>query len=308
MAKQAYAIKDFDTVSSKRDARKNAALVLRWISVPIDLNSTGMVDLIEEFEDDAPAIYGAWVLLVQLAAQCPTPGVLLSSNGRPVSPAIAASRTRMPESAFERLFSWAIRSGWLVESGEVASGDSPDDRRTFVRRLSGQSSDHSTGQDITDMGAGGTLSPSGDVARPVATSSRGQVMSTNERLADWVVTNWNGFVGHDRAPKHWPRASRLSQKARRHLEQRIRIDCGGDHERFRAEFADRLQRSLVGYGKPIGDGGWGPSLPWLLTANGWSKSEQHPRPDEPAAHATTTIISDLDRQYIERRQKENIET
>lgn len=128
-----YRIAKFDDVFVKRDGKKDSG-GLRWVSVPISLMSGGYQALIEDFGEEAPAIYGAWIRLVQIAAQCSTPGVLCSRRGRPITPEQAAGLSQMPPEPFRKLFAWAVAEdvGWL----EVVS--SPDERPEEIREPSGQ--------------------------------------------------------------------------------------------------------------------------------------------------------------------------
>lgn len=120
-----YRIAKFDDVFTKRDGRKDSG-ELRWVSMPIGFGSGGYQAMIEDFGDDAPAIYGAWCALVKIAAACPTPGLLCSSRGRAITPQRAAALAYMPAEPFRKLFKWASAQdiGWL----EVAtmSEDHPD--------------------------------------------------------------------------------------------------------------------------------------------------------------------------------------
>lgn len=147
----AYRVVRFDEVFSKRDAMRNAGAA-RWVSVPIDFASSGYEDLVDEFGPDAPAIYGAWIVTVQVAARCDTPGTLTTSRGVPLTPERVARRAQMPTAPFVRLFEWAQTVGWLelVESGQL-SGESaavcPDELPQAVR---------TTGQDRTGQDRGKT--------------------------------------------------------------------------------------------------------------------------------------------------------
>jgi hypothetical protein len=89
---------------------------LHWVSMPVNFASNGYQCLLDEFGDDAPAIYGAWCALVSVAAQCNRRGVLASDSGKPLRLNHVARTTGFPESVFRRLFDWASSDSvkWLI--------------------------------------------------------------------------------------------------------------------------------------------------------------------------------------------------
>lgn len=97
----------------KSESRK--LKILTWISVPVGFDSTGYQALIEEFGDEAPALYGAWCVLCAIAAQQSVRGTLASSRGAPLKMSAIARRTGFPAEIFVRLVAWASRTdiGWL---------------------------------------------------------------------------------------------------------------------------------------------------------------------------------------------------
>jgi len=117
----------FETSESKR--YKN----LTWVSLPIGLNSNGYHELVFQFGEEAPAIYGAWCALLAVAAQAPVRGTLASSKG-PYTLARIAVETRMPEVVFAKLFKWALQPevGWLVECHPTITQQSNDNDRLNV--------------------------------------------------------------------------------------------------------------------------------------------------------------------------------
>lgn len=141
-----YRIAKFEEVFTKRDGRKSN--VLHWVSVPTGFQSNGYQSLVEDFGDEAPAIYGAWCALVAVAARCPTPGVLSTSRGRPITPERAANMAYMPAEPFRKLYAWASSEsvGWIeVETQDeepakvirTESDDHPEGHPDKSRRSSG---------------------------------------------------------------------------------------------------------------------------------------------------------------------------
>jgi hypothetical protein len=119
---------------------------LTWIAMPVGFSSTGYQALLEEFEEDAPAVYGAWCALCSFAAICHVRGTLGNSRGNPLKLSHLARVTGFPVNIFARLVAWASRTdiGWLepVSAAELsrelakttenrseskASGECPDD-------------------------------------------------------------------------------------------------------------------------------------------------------------------------------------
>ena len=98
-------ISKWDEVFETAESRRHK--VLSWVSMPIGFQSHGFQALIDEFGDEAPAIYGAWCALVALAATMPTRGVLASSRGIPLSLNSIARQTFFPVEVYRRLLEWA---------------------------------------------------------------------------------------------------------------------------------------------------------------------------------------------------------
>lgn len=120
--------------------------VLTWVAMPVAFTGSGYNAMLDEFGDDAPAIYGAWAALCGFAAQCHIRGTLGDGRGNPLTIRHIARVTGFPPAIFDRLFAWAQRPeiGWLepVSVAEVLehleqtqqksrdlaiSGESPDD-------------------------------------------------------------------------------------------------------------------------------------------------------------------------------------
>ncbi len=72
--------------------------------------------LLDEFGDDAPAIYGAWCALVAYAASCTVRGTLATSKGTPVKVGHIARTVGFGSTVFQKLIDWAVQDSvaWLV--------------------------------------------------------------------------------------------------------------------------------------------------------------------------------------------------
>lgn len=136
-----YGIAKWKDVFERAESRKLKQLT--WIAMPVGFQSHGYQSLLDEFEGDAPAIYGAWCALVSLAASCAVRGVLANSRGIPLKTSHIARITGFPAPLFERLFAWASSEdvNWLevvdpvtftaLESSDSSeNGDNPRENDT----------------------------------------------------------------------------------------------------------------------------------------------------------------------------------
>lgn len=120
-------------VFETHESRKYSTL--RWIALPISFSSNGYQSLLDEFGDDAPAIYGCWCALAAFAASCPRRGVLATSKGKPMRLSHIARTTGFDVKLFQRLVEWASEQSvaWLetmseseVEELVIQLGESED--------------------------------------------------------------------------------------------------------------------------------------------------------------------------------------
>ena len=118
--KPVYRIAKWDEVFETSASRRYANL--NWISVPLQRTS-GYVSLIEEFADEAPGIYGAWIALAKIAAECPVRGLLCNSKGVGFTAGRLSVLSHFPGTVFERLIEFSLLEhvAWLeiVEPDEV---------------------------------------------------------------------------------------------------------------------------------------------------------------------------------------------
>ncbi len=163
-----YRIAKWQETFERAESRKLKQL--NWIALPIGFGSTGYQELLSEFGDDAPAVYGAWCALCCVAASCHVRGVLCNSRGSPLKLSHIARVTGFPESVFEQLVAWASRTdiGWLevTSANEMStrlaeqqekqreidvSGESPDDppKLQGIPRAQDRTEPNKTEQDKT---------------------------------------------------------------------------------------------------------------------------------------------------------------
>jgi hypothetical protein len=151
-----YRIAKWDEVFERAESRKLKALT--WVSVPTSFNSNGYQCMLDEFQDTAPAIYGAWCALVAIAASCTVRGTLCNSRGSPLPTTHLARISGFPRPIFDQLIDWASRTeiGWLVPSTndeiseKLRENGTSGDRRGIVGGSSGDSPDYQTRPDQTE--------------------------------------------------------------------------------------------------------------------------------------------------------------
>lgn len=114
-----YSIHRFDPVFIKSDNRKSMTRsehgTLNWVSWPTRLDTSGYNALFDEFDPvTATALYGAFAVLVQIAAVAPVVGTLADSRGRPYTiNRIVRDAKGPPLELFEKLIEWGLRNGWI---------------------------------------------------------------------------------------------------------------------------------------------------------------------------------------------------
>lgn len=139
MDEKVWAISKWDEVYEKADCRK--LKTLSWVSMPTGFSSHGYSLMLEEFGNDAAAIYGAWCALVKVAATCNRRGILATTSGKPIRLSHIARLTGFPEVFFERLFNWASGDDvkWLVPVTYDDAGRSLPTISGNAGRFSGES-------------------------------------------------------------------------------------------------------------------------------------------------------------------------
>jgi hypothetical protein len=150
-----YRIRSWNTTFEKaqtRDVRQ-----LSWIAVPNNFDGRGFKRLLRL--PDGTALYGAWILLLEVASKC-IPRGTLAKAGAPLSPADLALITGGDENLFERAVTAlsAPEIGWLekIETTEALPARSQNAPSTPQHVAA-------TGQDITEQ----TTTPRATAARAV---------------------------------------------------------------------------------------------------------------------------------------------
>jgi hypothetical protein len=106
-----YEIKDWDQHFEQSQSRR--VLRLSWVGIPNRHDGKSFRRLM--LREDGPAIYGAWILLVQVASKCPRRGILEDGDG-PLDEDDLAIKTGAPSSLFETALKVLSdkKIGWII--------------------------------------------------------------------------------------------------------------------------------------------------------------------------------------------------
>ena len=74
-----YRIKNWQDIYEVNRSRELKSV--KWIPVPVNLSGDGYCQIMEQ--KNGPAIFGTFISLVELAAQCEPRGTLIRSSGEP---------------------------------------------------------------------------------------------------------------------------------------------------------------------------------------------------------------------------------
>ena len=279
-----FRIKQWQKLYETHETKKYKRL--GWIKSPCDLQSTGL-SIIRE-HDDAAGIIGVWVLLRKYAAsrEAPRDGVIGRIDS-PLSLRAIAIAIGLPEQIVVTAMPILVSVGWIEE---IKTGD--------FREISGRQPENTGGKtEDTGRKTGSTLtltptlrdreetedeekepevrkelsSPSGSRRAKKTSASDDPIAEVHRQC----VADWN----RERSARqcdHWPEAKSTSAVNLSDLRARVK-QCGGVGE-FGPAFAEALRRAASGYARPIDGSSWRPSLPWLLTANGWRKASAYADP------------------------------
>lgn len=140
----------------KADSKKCANM--QWVAVPINHQGMGFIELM--VRPDGVRILGGWLLILQIAAQCPVRGLLVSDGGRILGAREIALKTHAPEADIKLALEALCEMGWM-EVVEV-DGTRPD----AIRTTSGLQ--YNTRQDKTEQNKTEIQSPCGATPPPPA--------------------------------------------------------------------------------------------------------------------------------------------
>lgn len=105
-----------------------------WVPLPVKHDGRGYRRLLAQ--DDGTALYGAWVLTIQVAAKCPVRGFLADIDG-PLTAEDLALKTSGREAVFERMLELTTseRIGWIIRADyeQALSALNLQDRQNLTR-------------------------------------------------------------------------------------------------------------------------------------------------------------------------------
>lgn len=119
MTKLLYSIRDWDDHFEVSQSRK--LKTLSWVGIPCKHDGKSFRRLM--LMPDGVEIFGAWILIVQVAAKCPVRGVLADPDG-PLEPSDLAIKTGCPEELFDKALKTLSdnRIGWIVVASWESAG------------------------------------------------------------------------------------------------------------------------------------------------------------------------------------------
>lgn len=128
-----YRIRDWDIHFELAQGRK--VKNLSWVIFPVKHDGLGYRRLMAA--RDGAETYGAWVLIVQVAAKCPLRGTLVDERG-PLGPQELSLKTGCPAEVFERAIQVLCMEeiGWLISERYERAGSAlvPLERRLEERK------------------------------------------------------------------------------------------------------------------------------------------------------------------------------
>lgn len=93
------------------DSRKIANL--SWFKCPVKMDGLSYRLLVQH--KDGAAHFGIWIILLEIAAKCPTRGLLVRSNGIPLDVAGMSLMSGIPESSFKPAIERLLQIGWIKQ-------------------------------------------------------------------------------------------------------------------------------------------------------------------------------------------------
>lgn len=116
-----YRIKNWDQIYENNRTRELKTLL--WLALPIKLNGDGYTMIMEEHNGQkGPAIFGAWIALVEIAANCNPRGTLIRSNGEPHSSRTIMRQSRIDLAVIDSMLEFCLQKCKWLELIDLESG------------------------------------------------------------------------------------------------------------------------------------------------------------------------------------------
>jgi len=106
-----YRIREWD--AHYENNRTRGMKSLGWVPIPVNLSGDGYTMIMEQ--KDGPSIFGAFVALVEVAAQCSPRGTLVRSSGDPHDPASISRLTRIDVKTINRMLAFCTDNCKWIE-------------------------------------------------------------------------------------------------------------------------------------------------------------------------------------------------
>lgn len=84
---------------------------MQWVPIPNKQDGDGYTELLAE--KDGPALFGAWIALVQVASKCIPRGILIRESGEPHTPISLSRITRFPNALLVRALPILLHVRWI---------------------------------------------------------------------------------------------------------------------------------------------------------------------------------------------------
>lgn len=116
-----YSVIGWDSIYE--NSRSRTVKSLDWVPIPNSHDTDGYTHVITH--KDAPEIFTAWILILQVASKCEPRGVLVNKNGIPYTAQNLATKTRGKVQWFEKALEFLSSNevGWIQKDGNCQEGD-----------------------------------------------------------------------------------------------------------------------------------------------------------------------------------------
>lgn len=112
-----YKINNWDDCYENNRTRKMK--IMQWVPLKNSHDTDSYTQLMEK--KNSMALFGAWVLIVQVASKCHPRGTLVRSNGKPHDCDSLARITRGEAKVFSQALKVLCEIGWIVEIGQKST-------------------------------------------------------------------------------------------------------------------------------------------------------------------------------------------
>lgn len=116
-----YSITEWSENYENHETRKRKTLF--WVLVPNGHDSLGFCEIMEN--PNGMEIFGAWILILQVASRCQTRGILTNNRGKPYTAQDIAKKTRSDPLKIAAAMKTLVAVGWISADEAGESADTP---------------------------------------------------------------------------------------------------------------------------------------------------------------------------------------